>query len=130
MSWRRARRLRRYFVSNDPIRLAQVVFALDAVLGILAIGGAALFGAAYSSGSVWTSFLSVFVPLSALWTLFCYLAYKGLTSDNLVLKAVFWLNVVGNAIGFPVGTAIAGASIWLWRELRRAEPSHPTSEVL
>jgi hypothetical protein len=71
-------------------RVAQFVFSFDAVLGVLAIGGAALYGATFSSGSVWSAFLPIFVPFAALWTLFCYGAYKGLTSDTLALRVVFW----------------------------------------
>lgn len=104
---------------SDRIKVAKFVFSLDALLGILSIGGAALYGAAYSSGNVWLAFLPIFVPFSVLWALFCYGAYRGLTSDNVILKSVFWLNVVGNAFGFPVGTAIAGVCIWLWRDLRK-----------
>lgn len=102
---------------NDRRRLAKGLFILDAVLGILSIGGAAFYGAAYSSKSIWVAFLPVFVPFSALWALFCYGAYKGLTSPNAFTKVVFWLFVVGHLPAFPVGTAISGACIWLWRGL-------------
>ena len=78
----------------DRITVAKLTFSLDAVLGILGAGGAALYGAAYSSGNVWTTFLTIFVPSAMLWSLFCYSAYKGLTSQNVVLKVVFWLFVV------------------------------------
>jgi hypothetical protein len=104
---------------RDRVRLAKLLFSVDAVLGILSIGGAALYGAAYSSKSLWMAFLPVFVPFSVLWALFCYGAYKGLTSPNAVSKVLFWLFVAGHAVGFPIGTAIAGACIWLWRELPR-----------
>jgi len=103
------------------VRVAQFVFSLDAVLGILSIGGAALYGAALSSGKAWTAFLAIFVPFALLWSLFCYGAYKGLTSEKAALKFVFWSNVVGNVFGFPVGTAIAGVSIWLWRDVRKQD---------
>jgi hypothetical protein len=102
---------------NDRFRLAKYLFSLDAVLGILSIGGAVLYGAAYSSSSVWVAFFPVFVPFAALWALFCYGAYKGLTSPNVFSKIVFWLFVVGHVVAFPVGTAISGACIWLWRGL-------------
>ena len=101
----------------NRIRIAQFLFALDGLLGIASIGAAALYGAAWSSGNVWTAALTIFVPCAALWSLLCYGAYKGLTSSNKALNALFWIIVVGNAIGFPVGTAIAGAYVWLWREL-------------
>jgi hypothetical protein len=104
---------------DNLIRAAKFVFSLDAVLGILSVGAAALYGAALTSGNAWTAFFSIFVPLAVLWALFCYGAYKGLTSAKAVLKFVFWLNVVGNVFGFPVGTAIAGVSIWLWRDIRK-----------
>ena len=103
----------------DRITVAKLTFSLDAVLGILGAGGAALYGAAYSSGNVWTTFLTIFVPSAMLWPLFCYSAYKGLTSQHVVLKVVFWLFVVLHVFPFPVGTAIAGVSIWLWRDLRK-----------
>jgi len=104
---------------NSRIRVAKFVFSLDAVLGILSIGGAALYGAAFTSGKAWTAFVAIFLPFAVLWSSFCYWAYKGLTSEKAVLKFVFWSYVVGNVFGFPVGTAIAGVSIWLWRDLRK-----------
>ena len=105
----------------NRLHVAKLVFSLDAVLGVLSVGGAALYGAAYTSENVWTAFLPIFVPFSVLWALFCYWAYKGLTSEKAVLKAVFWSYVVGNVFSFPVGTAIAGVSIWLWRDLRKQD---------
>jgi hypothetical protein len=104
---------------DNPIRVAKFVFSLDAVLGILSVGGAALYGATWTSGNYWTAFFASFVPFAVLWALFCYWAYKGLTSEKAVLKFVFWSYVVGNVFGFPVGTSIAGVSIWLWRDLRK-----------
>ena len=103
---------------KDRIRVAKVIFGLDAVLGILSIGAAALYVAALTSGNAWAAFLATLVPFAALWSSFCYCAYKGLTSEKAVLKVVFWLYVVGNVFVFPVGTAIAGVSIWLLRDLR------------
>jgi len=100
-------------------RVAKVVFALDAVLGTLAVGGAALYGAAWSSENVWEAFFTTFAPFTVLWLLICYAAYKGLTSGNIILKFVFWAYVLFNVFVFPVGTAISAASIWLWRELRK-----------
>jgi hypothetical protein len=100
-------------------RVAQFVFALDAVLGTMAVGGASLYVAAFSSGNVWKAFFATFVPFTVVWTLICYGAYKGLASDQVILKFVFWGYVVGNVFVFPVGTAIAGVSIWLWRDLRK-----------
>ncbi len=102
---------------SDCIRLARYLFSLDAVLGIFAIGGAALYGTAYSSHGVWATFLSIFMPSSALWALFCYGAYKGLTSPNAFSRLLFWLFVVGHVFAFPVGTAISSACVWLWRKL-------------
>jgi hypothetical protein len=102
---------------KNPVRLAKYLFLIDAVLGIVSIGGAALYGAAYSSKSLSVAFLPVFVPFSALWALFCYGAYKGLVGPNAFSKVLFWLFVIGHIVAFPVGTAIAGACIWLWREL-------------
>jgi hypothetical protein len=104
---------------KSRVRVATFVFSLDAILGIVSIGGAALYLAAFTSGNAWTTFVAIFVPFAVLWSSFCYWAYKGLTSEKTVLKFVFWSYVVMNLFGFPVGTAIAGVSIWLWRDLRR-----------
>ena len=65
--------------------------------------------------------LATFVPFGMLWLLISYSAYKGLTSKNIALKFVFWLYVAGNAFAFPVGTAIAGLSAWLCRDIRQRE---------
>ena len=92
--------------------VAKTLFALDALLGILSIGGAVLYGATYASGNVWTKALATFVPAALLWGAFCYGAYRGLTSENILLKGLFWIFVTGNFFGFPVGTAIAALSIW------------------
>lgn len=106
-------------LTENRTRLAKLLFSIKAVLGILSIGGAALYGAAWTSGNAWTAFFSVFVPFALLWALFCYAAYGGLTSEKTVLKFVFWLYVVGNVFIFPVGTAFAGVAIWLWRDSRK-----------
>ncbi len=59
----------------------------------------------------------MFLSVSAVWLLFCYGAYKGLMSPNVIGKVVFWLSVVGHIFAFPVGTAFSGVCIWLWRDL-------------
>ena len=102
---------------SDRRRLAKYLFVLDTVLGIVSIGGAAIFGATYSSHGFWLTVLPIFVPSSVLWALFCYGAYKGLTSPNAFTRLLFWLFVVGHVFAIPVGTAISGACIWLWRKL-------------
>ena len=67
------------------VSLAKFLFSLDAVLGILSVGGAALYVAALTSGKAWTAFLAIFVPFAVLWASFCYWAYRGLTSEKAVL---------------------------------------------
>ena len=105
---------------NNRIKVAKLIFSLGAVLGILSAGGGVLYGAALGPRSaMWTTFLATFVPVAVLWSLFCYLAYKGLTSERAVLKFVFWTFVVFNLFVFPIGTGISGVSIWLWRDLRK-----------
>jgi hypothetical protein len=104
---------------NNRIRVAKLIFSLDAVLGILAVGGACLYAAAYNRHAGLLTCLPIFVPLAVLWSSFCYWAYKGLTSEKAVLKFVFWSYVVCNVFSFPIGTGIAGVSIWLWRDLRK-----------
>lgn len=89
-----------YFMS-DRTRVAKYLFSLDAILGILSIGGAALCGAAYSSKSIWVAFFPIFAPLTVLWALLCYGTYKGLTSSNIFLTLLFWLFVVGIFLPFP-----------------------------
>jgi hypothetical protein len=104
---------------NNPTRVAKVVFSIGAVLGILAVGAACLFGAAYNRHApLLPIVLNIFLPFSVLWSVFSYCAYRGLTSTNVLLKLAFWLFVALNVFGFPVGTAIAGVAIWLWRDLR------------
>lgn len=105
---------------NDRIRVARLVLSLDAVLGILVVGAACLFGVSYNRhASVLATFVTIFVPLSVLWSSLCYGAYRGLTSDKVVLQFVFWLVVVCNVPSFPIGTGIAGVLIWLWRDSRK-----------
>jgi hypothetical protein len=107
---------------NTRLRLARFMFALDALLGVLAVGDACLCGAAHARhADLWPIFISVFVPLSLLWSLSCYLAYHGLTGRNAVLAFIFWIHVVLNVFAFPIGTAIAGTSVWLWRESRKQD---------
>ena len=107
---------------NNRIKVAKFIFSLDALLGILAVGAACLFGAAYNRHApLLPIFLTIFLPLAVLWSVFCYCAYKGLTSEKAVLKFVFWFYVVCNVLSFPIGTAIAGVSIWLWRDLRKQD---------
>lgn len=102
---------------EDRTRLARILFGLDAAMGVLAIASAALYGAALTSGNRWVAFFGMLLPLSALWMLLCFGAYKGLTRGHALLQILFWVYVVGNFFAFPVGTAISAASIWLWREL-------------
>ncbi len=137
MKPRSASELERPASMSDPVRLARYLFSLDTVLGIFSIGGAALFGATYSSHGFWFSVLAIFLPSSALWALFCYGAYKGLTSPNAFTRLLFWLFVVGHVFAIPVGTAISGACIWLWRRLSAqadiggdtiAAPQPPTAD--
>lgn len=104
---------------EDRIRIAKILYGLDAVLGVFTAGAVALHGAAWSTTKGWTPFVAIFVPASLLWLLLCYGAYRGLTSRNILLKAVFWLHVAFNVFPFPVGTAIAGVAIWLWRGVHR-----------
>lgn len=122
-----ARFLGRYAMT-DPVRLAKYLFVLDTILGIFSIGGAALYGATYSSHGFWLTVLPIFVPSSVLWALFCYGAYKGLTSPNAFTRLLFWLFVVGHVFAIPVGTAISGACIWLWRRL--SAPARDDGETI
>lgn len=110
---------------EDRLRVAQVLFGFDAVTGSFSVAAGALYGAALASGNPWTAFLTTFVPVALLWCLICYCAYRGLTRGNAIFQLVFWLFVLGHVFAFPVGTAIAGLCIWLWRELRT-----PASPVL
>jgi hypothetical protein len=111
---------------TDKIKVAKVMFSIDAILGILVVGAACLFSVAYRRhGGMLPTFLTIFVPLTVLWLSICYWAYKGLTSDKVMLKLVFWFYVICNAISFPIGTAIAGVSIWLRRELRKQASGQP-----
>ena len=108
---------------EDRIRVAKVLFGFDAVSGALSVAGAALYGAALGSGNAWLTFLGILVPFALLWSLICWCAYRGLTTGGIGFQVVFWLFVAGHLFAFPVGTAIAGLCLWLWRELHpRATP--------
>lgn len=107
---------------SDRARLARLVFALGAGLGLLGIGAAALYGAAYASDPPLLAFASILLPLGAGWLGFCYGAYRGLGSARLPLNILFWLFVALHAFAFPVGTLIAGLCIWLWGDRRAAAP--------
>src|SRR5690606_27769975 len=100
-------------MSNTRVRvgIARAVLSLDAVLGILAIGVACLYGAAYQTCPALPIVFAIFLPTSALWFAFCYLTYKGLANDRVILQAVFWLNVLCNTVVFPVGTGIAAVCV-------------------
>lgn len=102
----------------DRVWLARVLFSIDAVLGILVAGAAALSGAAWTSANPRQVFVAILIPLAIIWIAVCYGAYKGVTTRRPVLLAVFWVCVIVNLPTFPIGTAIAGASVWLWRELK------------
>jgi hypothetical protein len=102
---------------NDSIRLAKYLFCLDAVLGFFSIGTAALYGAANAPDDPWGAFFLLFIPLCGLWALFCYGAYRGLTRRDALTRVVFWISVIGHFPAFPIGTAISGAGIWLWRRV-------------
>lgn len=103
---------------DDRERVARILFVLGALEGISGVGAGALYGAALGSGDPMATFLTVFAPLSALWALFTYLAYRGLASRNFLLAFVFWVYVVFHFFVFPVGTFIAVASVWIRRDLR------------
>lgn len=94
-------------------------------MGIMSVGAGALYNAALTSGNVWVAFFVIFVPFGGMWALICYWAYKGLTSEKAVLRFVFWSYVVANVFVFPVGTAIAGVALWLWRDLRKQKIRPP-----
>ncbi|MSR11406.1 MAG: hypothetical protein EXR84_06340 [Gammaproteobacteria bacterium] len=104
---------------HERVRVAQAVFSLNAVLGILTIGGAALYAAAFTSENAWTAFFVTLVPFLVLWALFCYGAYKGLTSANTILKFVLWSYIAWNVFTFPAGTIIAGVTFWLWWDIHK-----------
>ena len=123
---------------KNRIRVAKFMFSLGALLGILSAFYGSAYIAALTSDSgphpkeAWTTtLLIIFVPVSVLWSSFCYLAYKGLTSNKTILKFIFWFYVVWNVFVFPIGTVIAGVSVWLWRDLKRQNIGPgvvPTSE--
>ncbi len=115
---------------SDRARLAKYLFLLDAIGVVLVIASAAFFGTAYSSGSFAEAFFPAFLSVSAVWLLFCYLAYKGLTSPNVFGKIVFWLAVVGHFFVFPVGTAFSGVCIWLWRDLSLRAKSNAGADLV
>ena len=108
---------------DKPRQIAQLLFVLEAVLGVMSIGGAALYGVAWSPNKGWMTFGEIFVPFSVLWLLFCYGAYRSVVGVNPWLRGIFWLFVLTHIFVFPVGTAIAGTCIWLRRAFEKQPPT-------
>ena len=104
------------------MKWASALFGFSALVGVVVIGAGALSGAAWAPNArVWIVFAQVFIPAASVWLAFSYGAYKGLASDNAGLRFLFWANVGVMFFIFPVGTAVAAAMVWLWRELKNAK---------
>lgn len=112
-------------IIQDRGLLARLLFGIEGVIGAFGIGAAAFYGAAMTTGNAWVAFFGILIPFLPLWALFCYGAYRGLTSDNLFQRVLFWLFVTGHVFVFPVGTVISGALIWLRREWRKGLAAVP-----
>lgn len=102
-------------VNDRERRWVLLAFSLGAVLGMVGVVQGALFAAATAPGRPWLGFFVVLLLGGSLWLCFTYGAYKGFSTSNALLKGVFWLFVVFHIFVFPIGTAIAGGLIWLWR---------------
>ena len=102
---------------KDRVLVARCIFGFSAVLWAGSIAVAGLFTAIFFLPS-----LPIFFLLAVLCASFCYGAYKGLTSPNVFFQILFWIYVAINLFGFPVGTGIAVASVWLRSELQNSKP--------
>jgi hypothetical protein len=117
----------------NKIQIAKYLFIANAVLVSVGYGAlAGLVAFVYDSGpgphlkEAIIAFSIVFFTLSIFWSLFCYGAYKGIKSNKLYLKIIFWLFVMCNIVlvAFPVGTMFAVALIYLWRSIKKEETTN------
>ena len=115
-------------MNTKKLKLAKVLFIVNAMMiGVL---GGALLGIyaaifMYDSGphpkEAVMAFSAFFFPISILWSLFCYGAYKGLQSHRTSLQVIFWLFIIWNLFGFPIGTAFSGAIFYIWYTLDKEQ---------
>jgi hypothetical protein len=112
----------------NKIQIAKYLFIANAVLVSVGYGAlAGLIAFVYASGpgphlkEAIIAFSIVFFTLSIFWSLFCYGAYKGIKSDKLYFKIIFWLFVVCSTVlvVFPVGAIFAAALIYLWHSIKK-----------
>ena len=106
------------------LQIAKYLFIANAIFVSVGYGLlAALAAIAYSPGpgphikAALTAFAVVFVILAIFWSLFCYGAYKGMTSERTSFKVIFWVFVICSMLSFPIGTAFAVALIYLRRAI-------------
>lgn len=98
---------------QDKIKLAILVYVIDAALGIAMIGGAALYGAAYASHDAWAVFFATFIPIAAIWGGFCFAGFKAFRGDKWFHRYIFWIHALCTVLIIPIGFVFAGAAIWL-----------------
>jgi len=115
----------------NKLKLAKVLFIVNAIL-IGVLGGALLgmYGAIFASEGgpdlkqEILAFAVFFFPLSILWSLFCYGAYKGLQSSNIALQVIFWLFIAWNLFAFPIGTIFSLVIIYIWYTQNKEQTSN------
>jgi hypothetical protein len=114
----------------NKIQIVKYLFIANAVF--VSVGYAALSGLvafAYDSGpgphlkGAIITFSIVFFTLSIFWSLFCYGAYKGIKSNKLYFKIIFWLFVMCSIVivVFPVGIMFVVALFSLLRSIKKDE---------
>lgn len=117
----------------SKIQIAKHLLIANAVLVSVGYGAlAGLLGFVYDSGpkphlkASLTTFSIVFFTLSIFWSLFCYGAYKGIKSNKLYFKIIFWLFVICNSflVVFPAGIMFSVALIYLWRSIKKEETAN------
>ncbi len=117
----------------NKIQTTKYLFIANAVLVSVGYGTlAGLLAFVYDSGpephlkKAIIAFSIVFFTLSIFWSLFCYGAYKGIKSNKLHLKIIFWLFVICSIVlvAFPVGIMFSVALIYLWRSINKEETTN------
>ena len=109
---------------RNKLRAAKILLIINAIIGVAGSAGIAIYMAAfaYDSGpnhvGAMITFTVVFFPIAILWSLFCYGAYKGIITDRIFPKFIFWLFVVFSVAGFPIGTITSFILIYLWYTLK------------
>ena len=111
-------------MQQGKLKIARIAYLANMLLGAASAGFIAYLAVSFPNGK-WPEsddaisiFSIIFITITLLWAIFSYGAYKGLTSNNIALKIIFWVHTIWNLVTFPIGTAIAAICIYIWSDLK------------